>query len=293
MLRLRYVEALEPAAVQRELRISRAQLYRERTRALDALTSLLAEQWPVDPDVRGDFELRAGLEPIHGTHHARGLPSAVAGDTSRRDLRAWHPLLLFLLFGASWAAAWFAVWTFAQTMPWPAAWGVGGAVSGLATGLLLRKSDAGIGWNRVRVVALGWTAAWVVAWLVGRSVATLMDWAVRSELLAGLDANDPAYAVGRIAAWAGAGLLVGVMAQAVPSPSRWPTAGMASLAWVVAGCAGHGLFWALDPSLFTPGERFAVSGLCEGAIGGGTTLWLLGRARTVLGGALPNEASAG
>lgn len=45
LLELRYVEALEPAAVQEQLGISRAQYYRDHARAMAALVGMLCERW--------------------------------------------------------------------------------------------------------------------------------------------------------------------------------------------------------------------------------------------------------
>src|SRR5206468_7875018 len=46
LLELRYVEALAPERVQEQLGIEKSQYYREHARALEAVVSLLAQQWP-------------------------------------------------------------------------------------------------------------------------------------------------------------------------------------------------------------------------------------------------------
>jgi predicted ATPase len=48
LLELRYVEALDPAEVQDQLGIGKAQFYRDHARALEALLSVLAENWQLD-----------------------------------------------------------------------------------------------------------------------------------------------------------------------------------------------------------------------------------------------------
>jgi hypothetical protein len=50
LLELRYVEALDPPAVQAQLGIEKSQYYREQARALGAIVSLLAqEEWDAPP----------------------------------------------------------------------------------------------------------------------------------------------------------------------------------------------------------------------------------------------------
>ena len=257
LLRLRYVEALEAETVQRELGISRAQFYRDRARALDALVSLLAPEWP--PKARAPA---AGLPDVPGRTDSPGLGLLPA----------------FLLISVAWGVAWFVVWPFAQTSTWPVAWAIGGAVSGLSTGVILRLVTPTFGSKQVQIVTLGWIGAWLCAWFLGWSLARFIERTVRLELLDGTDPNSPAFAIAR----AGGGLVVGVMlreAGPARSAGSWSTVAAVALAWAVAGGVGHALFWALNPSHYAPGIRFAFSGAVEGAIGGGVTLWQLTHVR--------------
>jgi non-specific serine/threonine protein kinase len=69
LLELRYVEALPPEAVQAQLGIGKSQYYREHARALAAVTSLLAPEWP---------DGRAAAD-VPGTAAGSPHPAAVPG----------------------------------------------------------------------------------------------------------------------------------------------------------------------------------------------------------------------
>jgi hypothetical protein len=111
-----------------------------------------------------------------------------------------------------------------------------------------------------------------------------IEWVFPQGLVAGIDPNNVGFGVGRIAAWAGAGLFLGAVGAAPSTSARLWTVGPGPVrlagAWAVAGAVGHLLFWTLDPTSYAPGVRFALSGLAEGAVGGALTLWYLGQPRS-------------
>ena len=283
LLRLRYLEAQEPWAVQRELAVSRAQFYRDRARALEALISLLVQQRALDRRER-EVSAREGTQPSTFWAEPDGewLGSTAPRPTETggsHDLAAAQPRLAtwsaLSLMSIAWGFAWFVVWSFAQTTNWLAAWALGGAVSGLATGAILRETTSTISWNHARIVAFGWTVAWTGVWLLGGSITPFIEWAFVTERSAIAEPNSVAYAVARVTGWAASGLLMGSVLGRAGSGRDWFLVAAVALGWVTAGSVGHALFWGLAPSVHSAGLRFAISGTAEGAIGGAVTLWQL------------------
>jgi hypothetical protein len=272
LLRLHYLDAMDPEAVQREIAVSRAQFYRDRARALDALTSRLIQQWSRQDPSR--------IAPASSVARALVGPRVLAAGVAVQPTAAASaaPWALLVLTSACWGLAWFSVWSFAQTTTWLVAWAMGGAVSGTATAGILRLTDPTLSGRQARLVALAWLGAWTAAWLAGWTAARVMGWAGHLEVLAGADPDSLAYAVGKGAAWAGGGLLTGSVIGRPDSPQAAGGAPSLALAlgWAAAAGIGHTVFWSLEAALPAPGLRFAVSGAVEGAAGGGVMLWGLG-----------------
>jgi predicted ATPase/DNA-binding NarL/FixJ family response regulator len=96
LLELRYVEALDPPAVQAQLGISSAQYYRDHARALGAVVALLAQRWPAPPAAEAGDGAEAGPEPSRPT--ARETPEGAgrpAGQASPGQ-RLPRPLTSFV-----------------------------------------------------------------------------------------------------------------------------------------------------------------------------------------------------
>jgi hypothetical protein len=84
LLELRYVEALDPPAVQAQLGIEKSQYYREHARALDALVSLLVQQSPAAPFAAPAGGLPDGRRLSPAPHSAAGAqPRAERADPGR------------------------------------------------------------------------------------------------------------------------------------------------------------------------------------------------------------------